>query len=244
MQNPVYYYASPRHILTNLRAGLLKISSFSGCNDPFELASFNMNKGVSYDDRRLFRQRIRAWQRRQDDRYGLICFSSTWRSPLMWAHYALDHTGLCLEFTPDRHSIENSGHRLLKVDYRPTRLHRDSVPPDLDRVENDRELRGLCATKFSPWSYEKEIRLLVDLSAPGIVVRRGMHFMPIGQCMDLDNIFMGYRSNHKLEAIERALGIRHLPVLQTRPAFTNFQIVLQKGSKYRKRRTNRVFLRA
>ena len=156
----------------------------------------------------------------------------------MWAHYALDHTGLCLEFTPDRHSIEHSGHRLLKVDYKPTRLHRDSVPPDLDRVENDRELRSLCATKFSPWRYEKEIRLLVDLSAPGIVFRGGMHFMPLGHCMDLENVYMGYRSQYKPQTIERALGQRHTAVLQTRPAFTKFQIVLQKGSRYRKRRVN------
>ena len=156
----------------------------------------------------------------------------------MWTHYARDHTGLCFQFAPDRQNIKQAGHVLLKVQYRPTRLHRDSVPPDLDRVENDNELRDLCATKFSPWRYEKEVRLLVNLCAPGIVVRGDMHFMPIGQCMDLENIFMGYRSEHKLQTIERALGKRRIPVLQTRPAFTKFQIVLQKGSRYRKRRTN------
>lgn len=239
MQNSIYYYTSPRHVLTNLRAALLKISSFSGCNDPFELATFNMNKGVSYDDRRLFRQRIREWQRRQDDYYGVVCFSSTWRSPLMWAHYARDHTGLCLQFRPDRQSVRQAGHVLLNVQYRPTRLRRDSIPPDLHCVENDRELRDLCATKFSPWRYEKEVRLLVNLRNPGIVIRRGMHFLPIRQCMNLENIFMGYRSQHNPETIKRALGMRRIPVLQTRPAFTKFEIVLQKGNAYRKRRTNR-----
>lgn len=85
MARTIYYYTSPSHALANLRAQQLKISSFSGCNDVFELASFNMVKGVQYEERRRFRERIRKWQDRQDTNFGLICFSKTWRNPLMWS---------------------------------------------------------------------------------------------------------------------------------------------------------------
>ena len=228
----VYYYTSPRHVLTNLRAGYVKISSFSRCNDPFELAAFNMKKGVHFGERRRFRKRIRDWQHRQDNNHGLICFSRTWRSPLMWAHYAKNHTGLCLEFTIDQDKISSAGHALLDVRYTPTRIHRDTVPPDLDCVTTARVLQDLCATKFSHWSYEKEVRFLIDLSSPEIVFRRGMCFMPIGGCIELKRVLMGSRSQHYLETIQDALGARRIPILQTRPAFSKFAIVLQLNRRY------------
>ena len=236
MPDAIYYYTSPGHVLNNLRAGHIRISSFARCNDPFELAAFNMRKGVHYEERRRFRECIRKWQLRQDNNYGLICFSKTWRSPLMWSHYAQDHTGLCLELTMDREKIRQADHVLLDVQYTPTRIHQDSAPSDLDRVKSVRQLQNLCATKFSRWSYEKEVRLLIDLRDPRIVVRRGMRFMPIGGCMELKRIFMGARSEHYLECIEDALGTRRIPVLPTRPAFSRFEIVLQLNRKYWKSR--------
>ena len=33
---------------------------------------------------------------------GIICMGKHWHSPLMWAHYAGNHTGVCLGFdVPD-----------------------------------------------------------------------------------------------------------------------------------------------
>lgn len=238
MSNILYYYTPPDYALANLRAGHIKVASFSSCNDPFELAAFNMKSGVTYKKRRLFRKRIRDWQCRQDNNYGLICFSMTRKSPLMWAHYAGEHTGLCLEFMIDQEQIRQSSHALLHVHYTPTRIRRDRVPPDLDSVKTNRLLRDLCATKFSSWRYEKEVRLLVDFGDPNVAVYRNMRFMPIAPFMRLRKIFMGYRSEHYVECIEDALGTRRIPVVQTRPAFANFEIVLQQNKSYWKSRKN------
>ena len=59
MPATLYYYTPPHHVLKNLTASHIKISNFSRCNDPFELAAFNMQRGARYDERRCFRARIR-----------------------------------------------------------------------------------------------------------------------------------------------------------------------------------------
>ena len=126
MRKTAYYYTPPDYVLKNLRAGHIKISSFSRCNDSFELAAFNMKRGVRYQERHRFRARIRDWQRRQERNFGLICFSRCWRSPLMWAHYAQRHEGLCLEFAIDQDKIQRTGHALVDVKYTSHRTQQDT----------------------------------------------------------------------------------------------------------------------
>ena len=155
----------------------------------------------------------------------------------MWAHYAGDHTGLCLEFALDEARIRTANHVLLDVAYTAGRIRQDTVPPNLDRITAPGQLRTLCATKFSPWRYERESRLLVDLRAPGIVQgSSGIRFMPMGHGMRLRRIFMGIHTHHPLESIEEALGTRPVPILQTRAAFSSFNIVLQKDRRFWKTR--------
>jgi len=37
-----------------------------------------------------------------NDIAGVMCFSSTWKNPVMWSHYADQHRGICLGFeVPD-----------------------------------------------------------------------------------------------------------------------------------------------
>lgn len=236
MPATVYYYTPPHHVLKNLADGRIKISSFAGCNDPFELAGFNMQTGARYDERRRFRARIRDWQCRQERTHGLICFSTSWRSPLMWAHYAKDHTGLCLEFAIDRDRLQRAGHALLDVKYTPRRIQLGTVPPELEAAMPTPQLQSLCATKFSHWRYEKEVRLLLSLRDRRIVIHHHMRFMPFGECLELKRIFMGPRSQHYLECIEDALGTNDIPILQTRAAYSRFAIVLQRDRKYWKSR--------
>ena len=154
----------------------------------------------------------------------------------MWAHYAGNHTGLCLEFALDEARIQSANHVLLDVAYTAGRIHQDTVPPDLDRITAPEQLQTLCATKFSHWRYERESRLLVDLRAPGIVQRSGLRFMPIAHGLQLKRIFMGTHTHHPLESIKDALRTRPVPILQTRAAFSSFNIVLQQDRRFWKTR--------
>ena len=81
----------------------------------------------------------------------------------MWAHYAQRHEGLCLEFAIDQDKIQRTGDALVDVKYTSHRTQQDTIPPDLEAAMPIGQLQNLCATKFSHWRYEREVRLLVDL---------------------------------------------------------------------------------
>ena len=150
----------------------------------------------------------------------------------MWAHYAQRHEGLCLEFAIDQDKIQRTGDALVDVKYTSHRTQQDTIPPDLEAAMPIGQLQNLCATKFSHWRYEREVRLLVDLHDQRIAGRPDMRFMPLDECLELKKIFMGEKSLHYLESIENALGTKDIPIFQTRAAFSKFAVVLQQDRKY------------
>ncbi len=94
---------------------------------------------------------------------GLCCFSLVPDNPLMWAHYADAHRGVCLVF--DFLDLANDPKFApIEVDYRDQPLryryieHRmDDRDSFLSHVEFDQKYFG---QKLSQWAYEQEVRLL------------------------------------------------------------------------------------
>lgn len=87
------YYMTSHEIATNhiLIQRRMKLSRFHELNDPFEmkphsLADTEMRRITALLEREYFPHK------------GLLCFSDNWRSPVMWAHYADKHRGVCLGF--------------------------------------------------------------------------------------------------------------------------------------------------
>ena len=85
----VYYLTGAQFALSNLALRRIKIARFGDLNDPFELL------GVDVGDKKL-REAILETKEQINKNRGLICFSKTWRNPLMWGHYAEKHMGMCL----------------------------------------------------------------------------------------------------------------------------------------------------
>ena len=87
---------------------------------------------------------------------GVCCFSEKRDNILMWAHYAEQHTGFCLEF-----DIDNDFFRpitsAIKVKY-------DAILPELNvmQLPNDPsgELGMKLVTKAEDWKYEQEWRIV------------------------------------------------------------------------------------
>jgi len=151
----LFYMTSHRvateHILPEKR---LKLSLFDHLNDPFELQPHSLGE-------KQLRRINRALREDYFGKKGILCFTSSWRSPVMWAHYAEKHTGVCLGFdVPELRGAE----RLLEpVVYAPERLS-FLLDSEKDLYGIDAEfVRAMLYTKSREWAYEQEHRVVADL---------------------------------------------------------------------------------
>lgn len=85
-------------------------------------------------------------------RLGVFSLSETNNNILMWAHYADNHTGICIEFNVSQQS--SVFHDIQKITY-------SDKLPHIKRNQNENEvLRQGLLNKTSDWSYEAEWRLI------------------------------------------------------------------------------------
>ncbi len=85
---------------------------------------------------------------------GIACFSATQKHPLLWAHYAQKHTGICIGF---------SRNLLFSKLFPETWYARVRYTEDIEPINYFKEgpltLVNWVFTKSRVWSYEKEIRI-------------------------------------------------------------------------------------
>ena len=99
-------------------------------------------------------------------RKGVSCFSERPDDMLLWAHYGGSYRGFCLEFRTSAELFRKI-HRVRYVNRIPAL---DSVDALVNREKDDSFL-DMVLTKSSPWSYEREWRLLHV--RPSLSVRYG-----------------------------------------------------------------------
>lgn len=89
---------------------------------------------------------------------GVLSLSATWKSGLMWSHYADEHRGICIEYD----TRDQAHPRLKPVDYKGLRaiktsdLYRWKVRDDT--AAKEQVLQTYFYTKSNEWRYEKEWR--------------------------------------------------------------------------------------
>ncbi|MET3842250.1 DUF2971 domain-containing protein [Bradyrhizobium sp. OAE829] len=91
---------------------------------------------------------------------GIASFSDTNENELMWAHYADNYRGICIEYYPQRLlDALNNRYYLVRVGYG------DSPPRVTTSDAEDRQtaVRKLLAHKKYNWVYEREWRVLGPL---------------------------------------------------------------------------------
>src|SRR5258708_5524793 len=87
----VYKFLTRKYGLKAMRERRLKISEVHTLNDTFDLLPFDLS------DPEL-RKGVIASRNEFGRNQGLLCFSQHWHNPVLWAHYADSHEGLCLGF--------------------------------------------------------------------------------------------------------------------------------------------------
>lgn len=211
--NDIYYYfTSGKFGIDNLKSKRLKISDFNNVNDPFELL------GVELRDK-VVRKAVSFEKSQISEKYGLLCFSVDKYNPVQWAHYADNHKGICLGFKIPKCDIS-------KVEYVKERL-------SADILDSDNKNRRLLTTKFEHWSYEKEYRMILELSKYKVESSSGLRFIDFSNNLVLKEIYIGCKSDLSFDAL-RSVYIsndKSVIVKRTRPSFRDFRIVWDQKSK-------------
>ena len=138
----------------------------------------------------------------------------------MWAHYAEKHSGVCLGFDiPDD--------LLVKVAYTNARIE---VPfgPDLPSKGLSEELLvKLLSTKAMDWSYEREFRVLSQLTEKDPIT--GLFFVDFGAQLALREVILGHRCAWTAETASQFIDdvTTSVRICKARPGFGRFEMAEQ-----------------
>jgi hypothetical protein len=203
----VYKFLEAKYGLKSLVEKRLKISRFDDLNDPFELIPYNVTH-------RQHRWALKAMRSQLGQNRGMLCFSATWRDPVLWAHYAEKHQGVCIGF-----EVPEGNEQFHKVEYVSKRLPFPKSPTLTDT-------KIILFTKFDSWEYEQEIRVFLALNDP----EDGLYFKEFDETLRPVMVIAGSRCKLPKREITQALGglEKQVEVIKARAGFTNFEIVKDK----------------
>jgi hypothetical protein len=213
----VYHLTSARYALNNIDHRRIKVARFSEANDPFELLAVSMSTpGI--------RSGVRSLKRSLDETDGFLSFTENWSSPVLWAHYADRHRGICLGFDLPRDSVQ-------KVSYKDDRIRMklgDSEVPDNLPTDLKDQLKH---TKSSHWEYEQEFRRIVPLKNTKKVGK--LNFVLFDSSLQLKEVILGpYCPNSQFGSIQRLVRSRYpgAVIIRSRLAWRSFRVVPSESS--------------
>lgn len=97
---------------------------------------------------------------------GISCLSESEKSLLMWAHYANNHRGMCVEY--DLPEINRQlQFTAIPVIYSDSRICFRSINTDSINQDTHTAFIESLSSKSPEWSYEKEWRIIQDKAACG-----------------------------------------------------------------------------
>ena len=97
-----------------------------------------------------------------NNNFGISCGSTNPQCPLMWAHYANNHKGICIKYDFELEGEQNicfdkdETLDILKVNYSDNPI--DIFSYSIDKLENLKY--EILTNKYSKWQYENEVRLI------------------------------------------------------------------------------------
>ncbi|MEI8385936.1 MAG: DUF2971 domain-containing protein [Nitrosomonadaceae bacterium] len=210
----VYYMTTANWAETILQERRLKQSRFFESNDPFEL--------MLIDSRNQYVRKIsKMIATHHNKTIGMLCFGKTWSSPVMWAHYAEKHTGVCLGFEVEDKQLTEVAYTddKIKVEFG-EHLPRHGLSAEL--------LNRVLTTKATDWRYEQEVRALAELKTPD--PSNGLYYTDFGEQIQLREIIIGHRCEWTIAHVIAMLGdvVTPVRICKARPAFGSFQMIEQQ----------------
>jgi hypothetical protein len=218
----LYYFTPHKYASDIIKNGRLKVSRFLEANDPFELRSYDQSD-------RDFRRKTKKALIQENERTGMLCFCRNWTNPVMWAHYAEQHKGVCYGF--DVH-VDIA----ICISYQNKYLSKEDFDQDVleaaDRSEDEEKFKFKRAmtTKSSFWEYEEETRILVELEPSNQEGK--LFFEPLSEKIQLKEVILGCRSSQEIGDVNKSVCGTGVEVIRARPAFHKFYMTSQKNRKF------------
>jgi len=170
----VYHYLSAKWALDDLSMRRLKIATFDDLNDPFELLSFDMKDPT-------FRRALKRTKEQMAHTRGFLCFSRSWKHPVLWSHYADKHRGICLGFDVRDDLLKEVTYTEDRLDPNIRGLGSEDVQLEI--------VQKMLWTKYQGWSYEDEMRAYATLEEKDESTK--LYFKPFDHDMELTEIVVG-----------------------------------------------------
>lgn len=206
----VYKFLTTHFALKSLYEKRLKISVCDDLNDPFELIPYELSDKTHRKQMHQARDKICRSN-------AMLCFSANWHDPVIWAHYADKHRGICLGFEVPEVRAE-------RVKYEPKRLPFPTPPLTIEHSKK------MLFTKYSNWQYEEEIRMWARLEE----VEDGLYFKDFDDNLKLAEVIVGHGCTVPRSAIVRAIAplTTEVNLIKARAGFKKFEIVTdERGLK-------------
>lgn len=210
----VYHFVAAPFAMQAIERQRLKVATINELNDPFELLACDLTN-------KEYRRGFLNWKKRTASRVGFLCFTRTWRDPLLWSHYADRHHGVALE-------MEIDDQIAIPVCYSTTRLRLN-----VGQIMRNGGFSGdlaerLASSKSKHWCYEKEIRVPVCLAA--CIVEKGLYFEKLSEQVKITGVILGPLSKVTATDLQRVLPRgQKILVRWSRLAFGTYDIVCNKA---------------
>jgi len=168
MADVIYKFLSVDNAFRVMEQHALKVSLIRELNDIYDCEPISgpASDEPGYHDRSSTAEVLALIP----DENGLLCFSKSYRSPLLWGHYAEQAKGLALGFDPERIPSPDK----MDVDYRELRPVVKWPNTSMDDSDYRQLMKEHFGVKAREWKYEEEVRFVVILGK--CVPRTGMYF--------------------------------------------------------------------
>jgi hypothetical protein len=211
----VYRFMSADHAIASIALGRLKVSRVSELNDPYEMLPYKRTGELT--------SALPVLKQFVDENFRFLCFSSDWRSPLLWGHYADRHRGVCLGFDMLREGIK-------RVDYRPERLEISGTLNEMSTERKQEFAQELTRIKHEDWRYEEEVRALIALEKTR--QESNLRFYPLDNNLRLSEVITGLECAIAVDELRTFVQSKYSDaiVFGTRPAEKWFYIVPREST--------------
>jgi hypothetical protein len=224
MPDEIYRFMTSEGAIKTILNRSLRISNIARLNDPYDMILGISDLPEGYENEVDLFQAALHMREIMSQHAGVLCFSGKFSDPVMWAHYADNHRGMCLVFDPS----VIPGDVLKKVRYtnqRPTVAFKEihsAANREGESAAYQEAFFDALASKSASWAYEEEYRIIVTITDRSKY--SGFHQIPKGF---LKRVIVGFDCDYSLSNVRSVLnasGYSDVPIQVARLSQTKFEV--------------------